>query len=375
MYQTVYRKAVKPELIEACNKYPIGKTKIIEANCFEYITTAQISELLSNFVRTRGLAPRTANRYREILVRLGAISVPRRGPKTRVHEGIRTENVAVLLMGMDTRLAHAPVMATAIHGIGNELTENKLNMTMAYVNRASQLPPAVLDGRVDGILMEGVCPSAEILAKISDIPKVWFMTQNANPNLEVDEVYSDEDRIGFLAADYLAGLGFDNLVFLNSEPAHISFSARRRAFVSYCMASNIKAELLEPENVVTSQIRSIDSNIQIVEQLVERFLELSPRPRGIFVPSDMQAANLYQILNSRGIKPGKDVIVVSCNNETEVLAGLDPKPVSIDIGAEIIGKKAVEQLMWRIKNPDEHRMKILVEPRLVQPVSKQSFMQ
>ena len=217
--------------------------------------------------------------------------------------------------------------------------------------------------------MEGVCPSAEILAKIRDIPKVWFMTQNANPKLDLDEVCPDEDRIGFLAADYLIGLGFTNVAFVNSEPAHISLSARRRAFMSYCETSNIKAELIEPENIVTSQIRSIDLNIQIVEQLAERFLKLSPRPQGIFVPTDMQAATLYQILNRRGIKPGKDVIIVSCNNEMVVLAGLDPKPVSIDIGAEIIGKKAVEQLIWRIKNPNEPRMKILVEPRLEQLIA------
>jgi DNA-binding LacI/PurR family transcriptional regulator len=301
----------------------------------------------------------------------------RRGPKTRAHQGIRTENIAVLLIGMDTRLAHAPVMANVIHGISDKLAANKLNMTLAHVNCANHLPPSVLEGRVDGILMEGVFPSAEILAKICDIPKVWFMTQNANPKfgIDVDEVCPDEDRIGFLAADYLTGLGFDSLAFLNSEPAHVSFSARRRAFMFYCNVSNVKAELVEPENIVTSQIRSIDSDIRAIEQLAERFLKLSPRPCGIFVPSDMQAATLYQMLSSRGIKLGKDVIIVSCNNEMVVLAGLDPKPASIDIGAEIIGKKAVEQLIWRIKNPDEPRIKILVEPRLERPVSKQSFLQ
>ncbi len=42
----------------------------IEANCFEQITTDVIATFISNQVRRKGLAPKTANRYREILTRL-----------------------------------------------------------------------------------------------------------------------------------------------------------------------------------------------------------------------------------------------------------------------------------------------------------------
>jgi integrase len=43
---------------------------VIEAPCFEQITTAQVSEFISRQVQSRSLAPKTANRYREILCRL-----------------------------------------------------------------------------------------------------------------------------------------------------------------------------------------------------------------------------------------------------------------------------------------------------------------
>lgn len=55
------------------------KVPTIEANCFEQITTAQISEFISSIVRSRGLAPKTANRYREILTRLFNWSMKERG--------------------------------------------------------------------------------------------------------------------------------------------------------------------------------------------------------------------------------------------------------------------------------------------------------
>lgn len=51
-----------------------GKAKVrahvIEASHFEAITTSQVSEFIGAQVRSKGLAPKTANRYREILHRL-----------------------------------------------------------------------------------------------------------------------------------------------------------------------------------------------------------------------------------------------------------------------------------------------------------------
>lgn len=46
------------------------KPPVIEAPCFERIVTAQIAAFISGQVASRGLAPKTANRYREILTRL-----------------------------------------------------------------------------------------------------------------------------------------------------------------------------------------------------------------------------------------------------------------------------------------------------------------
>jgi len=46
------------------------RERVIEAGCFEEITTGQIGDFIAARVRERGLAPKTANRYREILCRL-----------------------------------------------------------------------------------------------------------------------------------------------------------------------------------------------------------------------------------------------------------------------------------------------------------------
>lgn len=46
------------------------RAQVIETNYFEEISTAQVSAFIQSQVQSRGLAPKTANRYREILTRL-----------------------------------------------------------------------------------------------------------------------------------------------------------------------------------------------------------------------------------------------------------------------------------------------------------------
>lgn len=73
------------EAVKITSRNPSGKTRkrplkdegdkrkrdsIIEADCFEGVRTSQVASFISDQLRRRGLRPKTANRYREILVRL-----------------------------------------------------------------------------------------------------------------------------------------------------------------------------------------------------------------------------------------------------------------------------------------------------------------
>ena len=58
--------------------------------------------------------------------------------------------------------------------------------------------------------------------------------------------------------------------------------------------------------------------------------------------------------------------IVSCNNEKPYLVGLHPKPIEIDIRAESIGRRGVEQLIWRLEHPKiVERIVTTIEPFIV----------
>ena len=100
-------------------------------------------------------------------------------------------------------------------------------------------------------------------------------------------------------------------------------------------------------------------------ELVNAFVATSPRPTGLFIDRDATTAQVYPLLLKQGIEPGRDVIIVSCDNEEVRLSPLYPRPASIDLGTTEIGARAVRRLMLRIANPDEAPVFIQAMPRLV----------
>ena len=69
-----------------------------------------------------------------------------------------------------------------------------------------------------------------------------------------------------------------------------------------------------------------------LEALVEAFVRAESRATGLFIPRDEETVAVYRLLLARGVVPGRDVTVISCDNEEMRLSGLDPRPASIELG-------------------------------------------
>jgi DNA-binding LacI/PurR family transcriptional regulator len=99
--------------------------------------------------------------------------------------------------------------------------------------------------------------------------------------------------------------------------------------------------------------------------LVEHLASTRKGRVGLFVTRDEETVHLYPLLRQAGLEPGRDVVIVSCDNESVRLSTLSPRPASIDLGGADIARHAVRRLAGRIKHRDEPPVRILVNPRLV----------
>jgi LacI family transcriptional regulator len=92
----------------------------------------------------------------------------------------------------------------------------------------------------------------------------------------------------------------------------------------------------------------------------------SERPTAIVVGADSIAVQLYAAMQKKGLQVGKDVSVLSFNHEKPLVLALHPSLTTIDIQAEAIGRRSVDQLRWRIEHPDDDLpSKLLIAPRIV----------
>jgi DNA-binding LacI/PurR family transcriptional regulator len=100
--------------------------------------------------------------------------------------------------------------------------------------------------------------------------------------------------------------------------------------------------------------------------------------QGMFCQADELTVALYPELFRHGIHPGRDLDIVSCNNERSLIQALNPVPAEVDIHAELVGRRAVEQLLWRLENLTAAYVRTELDPELVtvspgKPVRQSNF--
>ncbi len=321
---------------------------------------------------TGNVSPEIADKVRQIIQSIGYIPKPpeqRRGPRRSKTSGFKTGNVAFLTSAMGLHiLGGSPLMMRVIQGIEETLASYGMSMIQGVVNSNRQLPPIVVRGDVDGVIiwpsLEGA--SQETIDTLSNYQRVYVMT-GREKYLPGDRILNDNEQVGILAANYLLSKGHSRLLLLDlsdRERQRTAWVDRWYGFDEAACGANVQREFLPIDSQETILPR-VSNEEQICEMLRD-LLYGENKPTGIFCTCDSMTAIIYPLLRRVGIKVGKDVDIVSCNHETSILTGLDPTPASIDIRPEIIGASAVEQLRWRITHPDyEHRVLIEIKPRLV----------
>jgi DNA-binding LacI/PurR family transcriptional regulator len=260
-------------------------------------------------------------------------------------------------------------VAAAIHGAEAALKELGANMLLVDIPRADHVPATLGRNRIDGLLLKGALQggllqhgNVALLQRLAQIPTVWFLGKPLGAWGDV--VQSNDRSVGRVAAEHLWQQGHRRLAFLSPKPSQATFAQRQAAFE--WNAQHLGAHLvtvLGEDDDWKLPLQSVNA-VENVDGLVEQLLSLSDRPTGLFVPGDAVAAMVYRALSKRGLQVGRDLNMISCNNETTLLAGLYPNLTTIDIHAVHIGRRAVDQLIWRLAHRDVPMDDIGIEPTL-----------
>jgi len=283
---------------------------------------------------------------------------------------ILDKNILLLLVGMSRSLATLPVVASALHGVESALKAAKANLLIAEMPDASGIPEVLSRKSIDGVILKSALQgnlssqAAQMLDQIKSLPTVWCL---GRPDDCVGDFVGVNDMaVGKIAAEHLVSHGHRRLAFLSAKPSQTTLLRRQASFTLYAerLGATVQTFLGGPRDWSFPSLPVND--VEMVQGLVDELLSQKDRPTAVFAPDDSVCTMIYRAMTRRGLQAGRDLSVLSCNNEQPLLMGLYPTPTTIEVHAEQIGCRAVEQLAWRIKNRNEANIEIGVEPSLVE---------
>jgi LacI family transcriptional regulator len=316
-----------------------------------------------------GISPATALKVRAAAKKIGyepGRASIRKGhrPKSRRSASYRKMQVA-LITQVKPSLLETPVYSKVLRGIEDEL--GKLDYNFIIRNLPDENPEEKIPHKIDGAILFHVPViqhNMKLLKELRGIPCVKIMGE-ASENEFFDHVTYNNMNIGKIAAEYLLSKGHKKLLYMGREnDAEYAFRARRCSFKAAVRKAGAKAFEVLGDDLIDDSGKMQLPNVKAIGSAIEKMKRLPEFPSAIFTCADIIAVGLYHTLKHHDIIPGKDVEIVGVNNDSILLNHLSPRPASVDIHPEAVGRKAVERLLWRIDNPKEPLERILIEPEM-----------
>ena len=223
-----------------------------------------------------------------------------------------------------------------------------------------------LRGDLAGLLLIGHDAESTGINDVLDrIPHVWLNSYRSSGG--APSILMGNEFAGRIAARHLLLKDCKAPVCLAIPSANPGFNARLDGFrFEYFARAGKKSftmlELPLPEGETLEGCQDL-----ILEQALEKkkILEKLLKSDGIFSPEDRLTAFLHRVLQKAGVKKFPEII--SCNRNPAYLAGLYPRPASIDLGAATGAELGIDELFRRISGGDSRAddVAVIAAPQLV----------
>jgi LacI family transcriptional regulator len=289
----------------------------------------------------------------------------RRGPKAHLPEQRR---IGVWFVGAKANNPSLNWFQDQLLQVQSTDPRYRVDLRVLFSNAPGELPRTIASEQLDGVIVQGMEPSAECLAQLRTTPNVWFMTRRS-PAYPGDYVEPDNEENGRLAAEYLKERGHKSVAVLSTDPDYSAIVQRTAAFLARATELGLAVHpILGKSNPGGTSYLEIAPLHGESGGLARRLLECTPKVTGLYLPVDHFCGSFFRALREAGKKPGRDFDAVLGNFNPVIYHNLDHSPAAIDINLPMLVRKVVDHLLWRIENPDvSGRIGITVSPRLVHP--------
>lgn len=215
------------------------------------------------------------------------------------------------------------------------------------------LPSLLSNHQIDGILILSHI-STNYITKIINTGIPTVLIDHHSPYLQADAILTNNRFGAFKAVEHLIQLGHQSIAFVGDTEVSPSYQERLEG---YMLA--LKKHGIEPDQAL------LFTNAEETQEEIARFFDsLSYKPTAWFCVNDGHGFLVQSVLQQKGFKVPEDISICSFDNG-QLSQIATPKITTVDIDLNYYGKKAVEQLNWRINHKDEPIHEILLPTTLI----------
>lgn len=250
----------------------------------------------------------------------------------------RTKTLAFVLTDITN-----PFFTTLARGVGDAASKQGFNVIFCNTDeseseQAEQLT-ALVQKRVDGVLLVPACSSAEPVAFLRDQKVPVVVLDRRVPDCSVDSVRCDSEEGAYQLVKLLLGLGHRRIGIL-SGPERVSTAQDRVAGYRRAMVEHgirIEADLIAHGSFTQAG----------GYEMTQKMLALSPRPTALFAANNFIAIGAYQALRDTGLRVPEDVAMVAFDDLPASMV-IEPFFTVAAQPAYEMGRRATELLLKRL---------------------------
>lgn len=313
----------------------------------------------------RNVAPATAAAVEAAMVKVGyRTRAVRPGPRPVGRTGVTTGIVDFLSVGhlSPAELLGRPFFSKLLDELARGVEREGMDLVLSYSRNGDEIPPVLARRRVDGAVLFGDAALYPKMAKaLERIPVVWCFVTGTEMPPDMSHVLYNNQPVGAIAAEYLLRQGHERTAVLSASPWHHAFTVRRDTFCRVIRESGRTVDVIEGGDLS----RQMDVALR-ARPLIDRVVAMNPRPTGVFCVSDDLMLAVFNGLHQRGVESGRDIELIGCNNDRLFMEQMHPRPATINLKLDQVGRQAFELLLTKMSNPlDSSTTGFVVTPSLM----------
>jgi LacI family transcriptional regulator len=252
-----------------------------------------------------------------------------------------------------------PFYAEVLNGMEEAAREKNYHIILANTQRDYKKEEdainLLLAKRVDGLLITPVQDRDDDIKNLINANIPFVVVGRDFENIEVDAVYNDEVKGGFLATEYLIKKGHKRTAlingFLHKSPAKGRLEGYKKALKKYRISLD--------ESLISVGDINIEDGYERTKQMLEKNLDFT----AIFAYNDMMAFGAMQAIKEKGLRIPEDIGLVGYD-DIHFSSLISPALTTIRLKKQELGAESVKLLLSRINGNRKKTKKVMLGVKL-----------